>query len=300
MSTANDFIWKNTDVLAYAKQYKFSSGRVTVKDFIEDCVRRQEVSNDKDYRILECGYAQTNNGSPDQQYITKVLRKSDNEVFSIGEEVDTQFWRKQIIIGFNTERTELVVEFETCVNPLSKIHKLYNSSKANDYEVLRSTVHPYPKPIEITSVKRLSDGGIFKVGDFTGAGNKIISFKPNPKGFLSVSLEDCTKRHRWGTNLISIKKSKPVLFTTEDGVEIREGDKYFYIDHDWDLGDFTGNKYTVLDGYKTFSTEKAREEYVINNKPCLSYQDIKNTFSETHLFETTWSRLKKVIKEKIK
>jgi cytidine deaminase len=72
------------------------------------------------------------------------------------------------------------------------------------------------------------------------------------------------------------EKTKPVLFTTEDGVPVREGDLYFCVNTDlWSYWSATCNERTKVNLYvKTFSTENARNMYLYMNKPCLSLTEI--------------------------
>jgi hypothetical protein len=69
-------------------------------------------------------------------------------------------------------------------------------------------------------------------------------------------------------------KSRKPLFTTEDGVEIFEGDVWHLIDPDyWRI--WSGNHSTVNpDRIKYFSTRQAAEEYILMNKPCLSLKEV--------------------------
>jgi hypothetical protein len=69
-------------------------------------------------------------------------------------------------------------------------------------------------------------------------------------------------------------KSKPVLFTTEDGKHIYEGDDYWFIRHDDTIGTANSSRPPLPKGKATFSTEAVAKEYVLMNKPCLSVNDI--------------------------
>jgi hypothetical protein len=145
-----------------------------------------------------------------------------------------------------------------------------------DYEILKSC------PIEgdIHSVKRLSDGEVFTVGD-------KISFENNPvrytigkftisDNYLMVSVYALSTLF----HISLIKKVKQPLFTTEDGKEIFLNDTFYYIGDAMNVcrtrclfegdGDFTN--------FKTFSTREAAEEYVLMNKPVFSVKDIHNYF----------------------
>ncbi len=124
----------------------------------------------------------------------------------------------------------------------------------------------------INSVKRLSDSEIFSIGDNTNGGiiksisilGNTLDFKVNGSCFLD--------------GLFKIKKP---LFTTEDGVDIYEGDSYFLVLKDKfeitktfvevNLQEYFIRRSTA---YWKFSTKESAEEYILMNKPCLSINDV--------------------------
>jgi hypothetical protein len=145
----------------------------------------------------------------------------------------------------------------------------------------------------IHSIKRLSDGEIFTVGDETNFGkiNKFriedlkslkdnfgVFFTNKEIGQLSIKFnrkEDGTNWNiQWLTNTKLVKKP---LFTTEDGVEIFEGDSYRVINKNtFFTHPCTCDKYSSIEekNFIKFSTKKAAEAYILMNKPCLSFNDI--------------------------
>ena len=103
-----------------------------------------------------------------------------------------------------------------------------------------------------------------------------------------------------------IKKSKKPLFTTEDGVDIYEGDNVWFVNtkskldplfvaiiYNWDLA---GSPNTSSD-YKWFSTKKAAETYIKFNKPALSLNDIYHVFSQSDSKST--ELVTNLVKEKL-
>jgi len=70
----------------------------------------------------------------------------------------------------------------------------------------------------------------------------------------------------------------PVLFLTEDGVEIRKGDKFYVVDEQYGkfkMHDTIGGHFTKEHKHrKRFSNREKASEYVLMNKPCLSVNDI--------------------------
>jgi len=139
-------------------------------------------------------------------------------------------------------------------------------------------------PLEIYSVKRLSDGEIFTVGDKVDSIGKIKSFQ----------LEDCHDISVHGKDYLDslkyIQHIKKPLFTTEDGVDIYEGDEITFVNKK-DLR-ITGTCLTTnirkehqiwdgSDGYLQFSTKKAAKNYIKLHKPCLTYQEVLEIFDKT-------------------
>jgi hypothetical protein len=148
----------------------------------------------------------------------------------------------------------------------------------------------------IHSVKRLSDGEVFTVGDKTDYGviKKFILEKDNVlEIYFSPDFYD-------GNILNKIKKIKQPLFTTEDGVDIFEGDYYHLVYFEkgrvglpkgTDLftvsithkAEALGKEETWSTNCKFFSKKEAAEEYILLNKPCLSINDIRKCINETEL-----------------
>lgn len=150
----------------------------------------------------------------------------------------------------------------------------------------------------IHSIKRLSDGEIFTIGDLTISKNDstpcpIKAFEIE-KNFMKVYYSEDTEEGEFNyLNKIIKVQSKP-LFTTEDDVDIFKGDKFYYVK-------FKKNRYSLGKVFevvtcdrpsciyepqyeKYFSTKEKAEEYVLMNKPLLTLKDVeellcKNTSS---------------------
>lgn len=71
------------------------------------------------------------------------------------------------------------------------------------------------------------------------------------------------------------EEDKPVLFITEDGVEIRNGDHAFYVqdDNNWMVVSHSG--ITEKRPYPYFHTSESANKWVLENKPCLSLNEVK-------------------------
>lgn len=160
----------------------------------------------------------------------------------------------------------------------------------------------------IHSVKRLSDGKIFTISDNLTEGIiKQFTLSNYNDGIYA----DTEKKHESGCSgyiglpLEKWRKIKNPLFTTEDGVDIYEGDKYWFVNLDvfqtQNITAFINIK--LKEECKRFSTKEKAEEYIIMNKPCLSINDIRNYKHNTtisgmpcHSLET----FKELVKTKLK
>jgi hypothetical protein len=97
------------------------------------------------------------------------------------------------------------------------------------------------------------------------------------------------------------------LFTTQDGKAILEGDEYWFVSLTNDTGrpkwsitrdramkgrDFKNEKLWI-----DFSTQEAAEEYVFNNKPCLSISEVASIGSMCGLLPFSLQILKDYVKK---
>lgn len=73
-------------------------------------------------------------------------------------------------------------------------------------------------------------------------------------------------------------KQRKAILVTEDGKPQFEGDRPWYVTEKYHLGgaaDLVNNKaYHPASNYKYFSTQEIAENYIIENKPCLSVNDV--------------------------
>jgi len=163
---------------------------------------------------------------------------------------------------------------------------------------------------DIHSVKRLSDGEIFTIGDILEVRGK----KDAPLKWIN----NCYDSIQIGTGysmvvgLNEIQHSKKPLFTTEDGVDIFEGDKLFSVNSCFRINKHKINNvgYDELCNenchqitnnpckeYTYFSNKEAAEEYILMNKPSLSLKEVLDNFSSSR--DSTKERLTKIVKSKL-
>lgn len=147
------------------------------------------------------------------------------------------------------------------------------------------------KSYKIYSVKRLKDGLIFSAGDFIQYDKNHHSF---PKGSsMSCNIDYFTlhegkiyvNHHHHGSpesDLNHLFKDEKPLFTTQDGVEIFEGDKYWYLTTYLALKEDRCNQFSGRrPNYKYFSTKEKAEEYKDQNELIYSKKDVRNIIEET-------------------
>lgn len=172
----------------------------------------------------------------------------------------------------------------------------------------------------IHSVKRLSDGEIFTIGDPIGnnEGSKLLDIKI--KGF-DIDSEYFVLTTSGRIKLSNVEHRKKPLFTTEDGVEIFEGDTVYYVFNELTPPENAGftKKWKICNTlvkdviinndslyYKVFAKVKAAENYIKMNKPCLSLQEITELWYELYnesmkvSYKGYYNELTKIVKQKLK
>lgn len=208
-------------------------------------------------------------------------------------------------------------------------NKYYNEMKEEydaqfvDYEIM----FDINKINFIYSVKRLSDGEIFTIGDkmYYSTDSENHQFKKTGCIIQEFTIENnkiYVNRHYASGNKNYILENwvkfvtKQPLFTTEDGVDIYDinKDKFYWVifkdnnnvnrvDKLWEICEIKNYCYFRYEPEyeKYFSTKKAAEEYIIENKPCLSLKNVKDNYLESLLDvnEGFLYKLKKVVKSKL-
>ena len=127
------------------------------------------------------------------------------------------------------------------------------------------------------SVKRLSDDEVFKVGDNFRNGNKGDVFKivkiEIVKGVVQLWDDSCFTEMN---NAVKVKFR--VIVTTEDGVEITNGEQLLYgVDRHYNVMEHDVNVNAMLHSITYFATTTARDEYIFQNKPITTtYKEFKD------------------------
>ena len=149
---------------------------------------------------------------------------------------------------------------------------------------------------DIHSVKRLSDGKVFNIGD--NATTALNNYGPitafEIKSNEMYIRTNNSSNYTFSCNIKDLKVFKK-LFTTEDGVDIFKNTKFWYIDN-FIIKTYITREFSEIESsYKTFSTKEKAEEYILMNKPCLSINEVRK-----HLvYRIKVSKLKELVKKKL-
>ena len=150
----------------------------------------------------------------------------------------------------------------------------------------------------IYSVKRISDGVIFSLGDDVYENTNSEKYK----WIITEFSLDGGKCFSCGLNIDNIMHKQIPLYKTELGFEIFSGDTVWRVNKN--MGSFFIDSIvleTILDinnyEYVYFTKIQDAKDYVIDNKICLSYKDIKLWNNGRHEFPFTV--LKKIVMDKI-
>jgi len=283
--------------------------------------------------------------------IHSIRRESDGEVFTINDNTQygiiTKFetseesikrtgspWLGGLGVWFEDGHTKVTIQDVIKVKPkeyeitafrgkidssviyyLNK-NKYISNNGANSLATLKEMLRAVSSNlVEIYSVKRLSDGVEFKIGD------KIKYQACPPHSIIQTPIIDrlfiCEKTNDILMNgkilhinccysLKDIQHYKQPLFTTEDGVDIYEENFTVYsvgkpnsLAVPWNVEKWDNCKECHVKNSTTyffFSTKEKAEEYIINNKPCLSLKDLENY----EIPAKNWKKIINLVKERLK
>jgi hypothetical protein len=216
------------------------------------------------------------------------------------DELGTTFIHEDFIEGTNDWEEIIEREYEILMYTLDGIKIRNDGSRDKSWDKICSYYSDGIKK-EIYSVKRLSDGEVFTIGDkinTTAEYNVKITYI-----FIDSNCVFFNKRYAGCFALCDlsekISKVKRHLFTTEDGVDIFEGDEYWIVSKE----DFSLLKKVVPMSFPeksfNFSTKESAENYIIENKPCLSFNDIKGFFSARSLNWLIDTEFKEYVKKRM-
>ena len=235
------------------------------------------------------------------------------DVWEIAENAKTHYFPKDY-----PEFWEKVVEKDYKIISISGHGGLYtikNNDKFAYYELSKNgkytsdfLLNNCGKPYHIHSIKRLSDGMIFSIGD---------KFYPNKDEAITGTIIDTIIKFEliennallriqgdnFCRNIDNIVKYKELLFVTEDNVEIFKGDEYCCLYTNYTIGSMltTNNASGKFTGIKRFSTKEAANKYIEENKPMYSKIDILSVLDYTtkKLLNYNYTKFLEIFKEKL-
>ena len=275
------------------------------KEYIEYHSEFWEEVIEKDYEILcikhkksKCFYRNSINLRNLNLYdIHSVKRLSDGEVFTVGDRI-------------NHYGEYAKNEFSTKTYTLKEIYFIEENKLTfyvgKSFNLGAISASKYKLPLFTTE-----DGVDIFEGDLyhavTKKNNKILinlnaeKEAPNFPPIWSMKDFICFSYRKKAQEYID---NHEILFSTADGVDIFEGDKYHSVIlynlqyKGWFKAQkINKGKYTDAESCIVFSTEKEAKQYILMNKPCLSLKDVGNIIS----FESYYLKeIKLLVKKKLK
>jgi len=257
-------------------------------------------------------------------YYKDGILKVDNCAVEIGHEPSLEFWD---LVEDEKKPNFKILIFINPDNGLryTPIKREYNTICSGEYSEIGSRSLDYcTRFYSIESVQRLSDGEIFTVGDkakSNGGRNShdIESLQISKKSKMGekgdwVGYGEKLIWVRWadhagGSWLNDVEKVKEeIILTTNDGVDLKFGDKYFVA---------SPESYQIFEAsagitFKTerwegcgFSTRELAEEWVLMNKPLLSLDNLLSVWTleverERNRKSPMFQRFKEVAEKKLK
>ena len=254
---------------------------------------------DKDYEILcikhkesKCFYRNSIDLRNLNFYdIHSVKRLSDGKVFNIGENATTALNNYGPITAFEINCNRMYIRtngsskgtFSCNIKDLKVFKKLFTTEDGVD----------------------IFEGDLYHA--VTKKNNKMLinlnaeKEAPNFPPIWSMKDFICFSYRKKAQEYID---NHEILFSTADGVDIFEGDKYHSVIlynlqyKGWFKAQkINKGKYTDAESCIVFSTEKEAKQYILMNKPCLSLKDVGNIIS----FESYYLKeIKLLVKKKLK
>lgn len=359
------------------------------KRHVENNPEYWEEVVEKDYEILEYS---TNETLTSKQILTKdmegwnkiiesttfkvnsIKRLSDGEVFTVRDRVEggiilgihtDKFYTGGIAFSLDTAKVESLCSIEKVIEKDYEIISYVAKDNPNNITTKRRGAHLHEEYWKIHSVKRLSDGEVFTVGDRvkvyehgsvktiteidindttsiltegiwlrydSGSSHIVHAIKQKSPIFLTHDGKDifdgdtvwwvriesyhysCFEAYsgiKFNSDLNAyfltreaaenyIEKSK-VLFTTEDGVGITEGGKYYFVDTNLkiSLAPNASAGCGLYDERKYFSTFETAQYYVIVNAKVLSIEEFWEFISKPGSNIVKQKALKRLVKERL-
>lgn len=233
------------------------------------------------YRVDEgmLGYSLTELLSlPTVWLIHSVKRLLDGVEFKIGDRTQLgiikTFYISSDIIEVQVGKSD---EDEPLLD-LQKIEKIFTTEDGIDLyggETVWYGCLSYDKKPKVWKVNLFN---IYNVQGIKRRSNDIETFKNiEKKTPHSISWKTETDFLVFSTEKAArdfIFPKKP-LFTTKDGVDMYDGDNFYFVRDDWQIYPYTvSSLLTIKKEYKYFSTQELAREYALLNQPTLSIAEV--------------------------
>lgn len=216
--------------------------------------------------------------------------------------------------GLSKEEVEKNSEFWEKVTP--KEFKILEVGILKDTSIKFTKGHTplLNKGLGILSVKRLSDGEVFSVGDrveYRKKKTKIEKIYYNEHNQLSFKVEGTSAPLTgcFSNNMPHFKKLGDVVLTTEDGVDLVAGDRYFVPQVERKHRRLTGESIMFYvepdmpeDNTKRFAKEENAQVYIENNIELFSAKDIHELlkkYSRMMVDSSVYLELSKMVKGRL-
>lgn len=238
-------------------------------------------------------------------YYKDGIFKQGNCCVEIGVPPSSEFWEEVVkdyeILSFKNEQNNSVYF------PSGNDSNMYTTLNVDNFQassIGNRDLKYCLKYYTIQSVKRLSDGEVFSVGDKLGIPSfnfPISEFKICDKEntILVSSYLKFGSDGNYNTRLKNVNKVRNPILVTEDGVELYEDDKYYVI-YKLPYNNIHGMPYNIIydtwsvkglftvgrnpedyinTNIKYFAEKSKAEEYVRLNEPKYSLKDIEDALS---------------------
>jgi hypothetical protein len=159
----------------------------------------------------------------------------------------------------------------------------------------------------------LSDNEVFSIGDAIQSVRsnwqrndcKIEIIHAREDGDIDFTINQNGDKGTYRNCLDNFRKAKPVLFVTEDGIDVFEGDNVHWVingHYGYELRICENHiKSSLLKGdvYKIFSSFEKAQDYIMLNKSVLSINDIVNISKGTNTMDMIGERIKELVKSRL-
>jgi hypothetical protein len=219
------------------------------------------------------------------------------------EEFPIELWDNEVLYMFKQHWEKRRTAYE-----ILSFHDLLNRSKVSHNKLQVQYYLERPNSYKIHSVRRMTDGEVFELGDevewsYCKGPHKIAEFDFPPERIPFVhGKEPCGFSFPFleMKKVINLPTPKP-LFTTEDGVDIYEETVTLHgiNTETWIPGRLHFSRIFQDPEWKWFAIPYNRDRYILMNKPLLSINEVMEAHKDEDRFETFLSAITSLAKAKL-